>query len=131
MNTLWSMPMSSVQAMNIAFDRFPDVWVQSKGVIFLGTPHRGSSVATPAKILGDIINVALSGSGASLFAGELNTPLLQTLKAGSSELIGIGDTFTQRANALSIVTYYERYKTPPLGQVVSGNPFLSPNHNHQ
>ncbi|OAQ75600.1 ankyrin repeats (3 copies) domain-containing protein [Purpureocillium lilacinum] len=34
------------------------------GVVFLGTPHRGSRRATPAKLLSKIINVATLGSGA-------------------------------------------------------------------
>ncbi|KAI9693536.1 MAG: hypothetical protein M1820_009188 [Bogoriella megaspora] len=106
------------QALNIAYDRYPEVWVHSKGVVFFGTPHRGSSFAKPAKILGDIANVLLGRSGTRLFRGGINTDLLNTLKSGSEELLGVADTFTQRANALSIVTLYELQITPPLGNVI-------------
>lgn len=105
--------------MNIAYDRFPEVWLRSKGVVFLGTPHRGSSTATQAKLFGDIINVAWSASGGRLFSQGINTTFLRDLRPNSSELIAIADSFTQRASALQIVTFYEGKTTPPVGAIVS------------
>jgi len=104
--------------MNIAYDRFPEVWLRSKGVVFLGTPHRGSSTATQAKLFGDILNVAWCTSGGPLFRRGVQTDLLRDLGRNSSELIAIADSFTQRASALQIVTFYERYTTPPVGTIV-------------
>lgn len=104
--------------MNIAYDRFHEVWLRSKGVVFLGTPHRGSPTATPAKLFGDILNVAWSASGGRLFRRGVGTNLLRDLRRNSSELVAIADSFTQRASALQIVTFYERYTTPPVGAIV-------------
>ncbi|KAF2454898.1 hypothetical protein BDY21DRAFT_325395 [Lineolata rhizophorae] len=106
------------QAMNMAYERYPEIWMRSKGVVFFGTPHRSSAAAAPAKLFGDIFNAAWYASGGRLFRGGVKTDLLRTLSLNSSELIGIGDSFTQRANSFSIVTFYEQYVTKPLGSVV-------------
>ena len=105
--------------MNIAFDRFPEVWLRSKGAVFLGTPHRGSLVANQAEVFGNIINVAWHASGLHHFRGGVRTPLIRDLRQNSSELVAIADSFTQKASTLLIVTFYERNVTSPLGAVVS------------
>jgi hypothetical protein len=104
--------------MNIAYDKFPEVWLRSKGVIFLGTPHRGSSAAAIGKLFGDIINVAWLASGAHRFRGGIRTALLEELRQNSPQLISIANTFTQRAGALLITTFYETEITSPIGTVV-------------
>lgn len=105
--------------MNVAFDNFRDVWVASKGVVFLGTPHRGSASADLPTLFGNIANVAWSVSGASHFRGGVNTALLRSLAQNSAELNTIGETFTLRAAALKIYTFYELNITQPVGTVVS------------
>ena len=107
------------QAMNVAFEKYYEVWERSKGVIFLGTPHRGSTPADLAALLGDIANAVLSAPGPHLLGGGVSTSLLRTLKANSEELNGISDVFTQRAGALAIETFFETYTTSPIGDVVS------------
>ncbi|EKG09964.1 hypothetical protein MPH_12926 [Macrophomina phaseolina MS6] len=106
------------QAMNKAYDRYPEIWMRSKGVVFLGTPHRGSATADPAKVFGNILNVAWHASGGGLFRRGVKTNLLRALSQNSSELMGIADDFTQRASSLSIATFYEQSVTEPLGSVV-------------
>lgn len=88
-------------------------------MIFLGTPHRGSSIATQAELFGSIINVGWHASGLHHFKGGVRTTLLRDLSQNSSELVAIADSFTQRASTLLIVTFYERYTTFPIGTVVS------------
>jgi len=105
--------------MNIAFDRFPAVWLRSKGVVFLGTPHRGSSIASQAEVYGNILNVAWHASGLHHFRGGVRTTLIRNLSQNSPELVAIADSFTQRASTLLIVTFYEKYNTSPVGAVVS------------
>jgi hypothetical protein len=85
-------------AINIAYERYPEIWMRSKGVGFLGTSHRGSVTAAPAKVFGDIFNVAWYASGGGLFRRGVKTDLLRALGQNSSELIGIADDFRQRAN---------------------------------
>ena len=104
--------------MNIVYDRFPQVWLQSKGVVFLGTPHRGSSTAALGKLFGDIVNLAWLATGARMFRGGIRTALLEDLKQNSPQLIRIANTFTQRAGTLLISTFYETEITPPVGAVV-------------
>lgn len=103
--------------MVLAPDRYPNVWVQSKGVLFFGTPHRGSFVAKPAKVLGDILNIAWSFGSLSRTATK--TKLLRDLEQNSRTLITIGDDFTRRASSLQIITYYETEITPGVGNLVS------------
>lgn len=104
--------------MNKAYDRYPEIWMRSKGVVFLGTPHRGSATADPAKVFGNILNVAWHASGGGIFRRGVKTNLLRALSQNSSELMGIADDFTQRASSLSIATFYEQSVTEPLGSVV-------------
>lgn len=105
--------------MNIAFERFSEVWSLSKGVLFLGTPHRGSDVADMATIFGNIANAALYPTGGRLFKRPVNTTLLQNLTHNSSQLNSIGSVFTKRAAALKIVTFYETFETQGAGTIVS------------
>jgi ankyrin repeat domain-containing protein 50 len=104
--------------MNVAFDQYYKLWEWSKGVIFLGTPHRGSASADLAALLGNIANAAWFASGAHRLRGGVSTSLLRTLNSNSNELNGIGEMFTQRASALSIETFFETYTTQPVGTVV-------------
>ena len=113
--------------MNVAFDRdqFRDIWRASKGVIFMGTPHRGSASAGLGKTLGNIANVAILATGSYGFNRGVKTALLEDLAQESTELIRIADDFTQRASALRIITFYETSITPPMNSVV-GSVILSP-----
>lgn len=104
--------------MNLAYERYPEIWKRSKGVVFLGTPHRGSATAAPAKVFGDIFNVVWHASGGGLFRRGIKTDLLRALGQNSSELMGIAEDFRLRANSLSITTFYEQFVTEPLGSVV-------------
>ena len=98
--------------------RFPEIELWSKGVIFLGTPHRGSSSANWGKLLGDIGNAAFYASGSSALVGKFKTPLLQNLSQNSAELRTIADSFTERGSTFYIVTFYETVATPPFNNPV-------------
>lgn len=75
------------------------------GVVFMGTPHRGSKVASTAQVLSKIINVATLGS-------LLRTDLLRTLKVASAELETISRHATERLKYISVISFYEK---KPLG----------------
>ena len=99
-------------------DQFRKEFLSSKGVVFMGTPHRGSALASPGKLLSDIANAALHTSGSYRFTGGINTPLVRNLRQNSTELLGIADSFTDRASVLRIITFYETEITPPSKSVV-------------
>jgi hypothetical protein len=76
-----------------------------KGVVFLGTPHRGSRSASHAQLISRVINVATLGRG-------VRTELLKTLEISSSELEAISRYAVQLLTKFPIVSFYER---KPLG----------------
>ncbi|KAM7184442.1 hypothetical protein V8F20_012226 [Naviculisporaceae sp. PSN 640] len=84
-----------------------------KGVVFVGTPHRGSKSASQAQILSKIINTATLGSG-------VRSDLLKSLQVSSPELETISRHAIQLLKAISIVSFYER---KPLGLGVIVEPF--------
>ncbi len=99
-------------------DRFSQVWLWSKGVIFMGTPHQGSKFANMGKTLGEIANVALYMTGSNSITGGVKTSLLRDISLNSSTLRGITRSFRQRSSALRISTFYETEITPPTGTIV-------------
>src|SRR5579871_137738 len=105
--------------MIIAYHQNPEVWLRCKGVIFLGTPHRGSAAAEIAKMVGDTLNKAWTYSGAQLFLGGIRTNLLEDLSYGSPKLASVTKEFQERAAVLLIHSFYENEITPPTGRVVS------------
>ncbi|KAH6627231.1 hypothetical protein B0J18DRAFT_163893 [Chaetomium sp. MPI-SDFR-AT-0129] len=76
-----------------------------KGVVFLGTPHRGSRSASHAQLISRIINMASLGRG-------VRTELLRTLEISSGELETISRHAVQLLSKFPIVSFYER---KPLG----------------
>lgn len=110
--------------MNVAYDQYYSVWEWSKGVVFLGTPHRGSTVADLGTILGNIGNAVWSATGSHRWKVAISTSLLHALKSNSNELNDINEVFIQRASALSIETFFETYLTQPVGTLVRTDPSL-------
>jgi hypothetical protein len=79
-----------------------EIYARTVGVIFLGTPHRGSSKET----LGEVVaNVAL------LSFRRPNKQLLRTLKPDSHILENQRDQFTTISSNLSIVCIREELPT--------------------
>ena len=99
-------------------EEFQDVWLASKAIIFMGTPHRGSADASYGKVLGNIANLALHVSGGSRVTGRVNTSLIEPLRYGSKELLGIAEDFVPRASSLHIISFYETETHPLTNKVV-------------
>lgn len=93
--------------------RYSAVGKSAAGVIFLGTPHRGSDIAFWNKTVGKIADFAL-------FDG-IRTDLLKTLEPKSIELGDICSMFVERAVPLQIFTIYERIKMKGLPDLVRNN----------
>ncbi len=115
------------QALVIAYqlEEFRDLWLGSKAVVFMGTPHRGSPDASFGKILGDVANLALHISGTHRLAGGINSTLIESLSQESKELLGIAEDFVPRASALHIVSCYETKTYPLTNKVVCNSDLIS------
>jgi hypothetical protein len=62
------------------------VFKHTYGVMFFGTPHRGSDLASLGRVAAKIANLGL---------GESNHEMLRSLELGSSELQRISDSFSR------------------------------------
>ncbi|KAF4437144.1 ankyrin repeats (3 copies) domain-containing protein, partial [Fusarium austroafricanum] len=83
------------------------------GVIFLGRPHRGSRVASQARLLSKIVNTATLGAGA-------RSDLIKTLQVSSMELKAVSRHARYPLKSLVIVSFYEQQ---PTGRSMVVEPF--------
>lgn len=86
------------------------VFAATQGVIFLGTPHRGSSYAGLAVI---------AAKAASATLQEPNMPLLRALKPESEILDRISEAFARMLafKELDVHSYFEELPMGKLGKV--------------
>jgi hypothetical protein len=110
--------MSQAIVLAAELEEFRNIFLQSKGIVFLGTPHRGSSVAAYGKTIADITNIVLHVSGSYYFTGGINTSLLQDLHTNSSNLLGIAQSFVPRSKSLAIASFYETEVHPVTRRLV-------------
>jgi hypothetical protein len=80
-------------------------------VMFFGTPHQGSELASLGTILQNI--------GTTLLYQQ-RLPLLETLLANSPKLEDLRDDFRHQAGRYEIVSCFEQKVTRPLNSLVSG-----------
>jgi hypothetical protein len=74
-----------------------------KGVIFLGTPHAGSDIASTISLLAKMAKVA------SL--GNTNSQLVEALKSQGNDLLEISESFIERGGCLGkIYSFFEQEK---------------------
>ncbi|KAL2070583.1 hypothetical protein VTL71DRAFT_13609 [Oculimacula yallundae] len=83
-------------------DRYSSISRDTFGVMFMGTPHRGSDIAFWGKLFGTMADI--------LTAGSIRTQLLKDLQPKSSCLGDICLQFVERSQTLRIFTIYERLK---------------------
>ncbi|KAI3391627.1 hypothetical protein diail_7028 [Diaporthe ilicicola] len=81
------------------------------GIMFFGTPHRGSSLANWSTVLSNVANFASLGS-------KTNWKLSQNLQTESGQLQEISKSFVDRAKSLQIISFYETDKMEYLNQLV-------------
>jgi len=79
-----------------------EIYASTIGVIFLGTPHRGSSKGNLGEVVANV---------AKLSFRQPNKQLLQTLKSDSHILENQRDQFTTISSKLSIVCIREELPT--------------------
>lgn len=81
---------------------FKEIYGATYGIIFLGTPHSGSNVASFVKSVGNVISIAFPGS---------QMKLIEDLKKDSVTLFNLSDEFRRIASELEIVSFYEQRET--------------------
>lgn len=89
---------------NLSKDNQNSIKSSSRGIVFFGTPHAGSSIASFGVHLLDIL---------SIFG--TNTSLIRHLQQDSEWLRMQTEQFSSISSELDIVTFYETYGTPIPG----------------
>ncbi|KAI1350937.1 hypothetical protein F5Y01DRAFT_315219 [Xylaria sp. FL0043] len=93
-------------------NRFPQlamIYRSTVGVVFMGTPHRGSSLESYGEIVVKI---------AKLSGRRPNAQLLQTLRPNSHILEKLRNDFTTISNNMVVVCFYEELPTIKWGLIV-------------
>ncbi|CEI70924.1 unnamed protein product [Fusarium venenatum] len=81
------------------------------GIVFLGTPHRGSDLVPWGILLSNLVRVTSIGR-------NIRKELLHTLSKDSNTLMEISKQFLQRATSLRIMSFVEQQVESPLTTLV-------------
>ncbi|KLU90641.1 hypothetical protein MAPG_10493 [Magnaporthiopsis poae ATCC 64411] len=93
-------------------DRFGAILRSTVGIVFLGTPHRGSEMVKWTALLTNVINVASFGQG-------IRKTLLENLDVDSAVLTEISRQFVPRAKPpMMIMSFIEQQIERPLTTLV-------------
>jgi len=87
-----------------------------RGVVFMGTPHRGSWMATWAKTLTSALVLAKSANGSLLKVLETDDQLLESIHIRFSDMIR---ELREARRRFEIACFYEELPLPAFGKVVS------------
>lgn len=87
------------------------------GILFLATPHKGSSTIQYPWVLANVVNTALAPS--SRFTGRMRDDLLKSLKRDSDVLENISTSFRNQAINIKIISFIEQNITLPFKERVS------------
>ena len=94
------------------------------GILFLGTPHRGSSTIQLPQVLANVANTALTGT--ARFRGQIRTDLLKSLEKDSTVPKTLSTNFRNQASNIKIISFIEQNTTPPFKQRVSISSAIAP-----
>lgn len=100
-------------------ETFAEVLRTTKAIMFMGTPHRGSDIATSLVPLIDAINLGLRYSGGSRIAGIMRHDLVDMLSRNSTALDDINESFIPRAKNMHIISCYETRSPENMNHLVS------------
>lgn len=78
----------------------------TKGVLFLGTPHAGSDLASMLDCLAKLAKV--------VSFGHSNSKLVEVLKSHGNVFLEISESFIERGQNLKIYSFFEREKSHGL-----------------
>jgi hypothetical protein len=89
------------------------------GVVFLGTPQRGSDVANTGAIVGRVINACAMAASAGLQNRVVRRDLLDHLSFDSKALEDLSLSVRNRLRDMHVVSFYETKPLSPLNCLVS------------
>ena len=90
------------QALVMANTRFEHLKTATFGIIFLGTPHRGSPQAKLGQIVANLARISFT---------RPQTQVLKLLESNSHELDALSEEFSELHATLKIVSCYEQKET--------------------
>ena len=105
---------NNIEALILAHERFGvygNLLEMAKGVIFMGTPHRGANAAAWAKFAAYALRALQMGTAT-------NKSLVSDLRKNSKTLAQISQQFVERGSTLRIKTFYEGNKTDYMNCLV-------------
>jgi hypothetical protein len=106
-------------------DRYGTVLEKTAGILFFGTPHRGTSKATWTNIMVNLLRVVSTGNR------KTNSNLVREMEHMSEQTQQVHTDFLRllHESALEIYTFYEELSSPIIGIVVdrSSTTFSVPN----
>ena len=88
-----------------------------RSMVFMATPHRGSTYASWGSTPARLVRFAQFGSGT-------NAKLLAALRRNSKTLFDISSQFVERGAGLQFVTFYETEALDYVGSLVIDEPFI-------
>ena len=101
----------ALKAIIEAPDLQPELSRRLSGIMFLGTPHRGSETADVASVLTGVVNVAARIGSLGLAKNPLQQNILNGLKTGSISLRELHDKFRKRVSELQVKSLFETKDT--------------------
>jgi hypothetical protein len=90
---------------------YGSIKASAAGIVFLGTPHRGSEITPWAVLLSNVVNSLTLRQG-------IRMNLLGQLDSKSTTLMEISRQFTHRATSLKIMSFIEQQPESPLTTLV-------------
>ncbi|KAJ5794517.1 alpha/beta-hydrolase [Penicillium paradoxum] len=92
-----------------------DIFQSTKGIIFMGTPHKGSWIADWAKIPARSLGIVKSTNTSLLAVLETETQLLESLQV---EFWGMVRELRESGRFLEVTSFFEELPLPIVGLVV-------------
>lgn len=89
------------------------------GVVFLGTPQRGSDMANIGAIAGRVINACAMAASAGLHNRIVRRDLLDNLSFDSKALQDLSISVRNRLLDMDVVSFYETKPLSPFSCLVS------------
>ncbi|RDL35776.1 uncharacterized protein BP5553_06388 [Venustampulla echinocandica] len=89
-----------------------------KGIMFLATPHRGTSETQFPKLLARIANVATNMTGIAPFIVSTRPDLIEAIEKDSNILLDISTNFRNQTKNLKIASFTEQSVTPPAKSLI-------------
>lgn len=92
-------------------EKYSDIAESTRGIVFFGTPHRGSDVADWTAVVSDVLQAAMA---------RPQSRLLHALQSHSPELWKVSMDFRPLAPKYAITSFYESNEHPVLRKLVVG-----------